>query len=109
METQPTSPGVALLGRLFWIIVGPMFLAIVAFGITQQRAAWVTLGDLAYFLILGGMLLGRWLEFHSGDATTGTGEPATPAHLRRYMLIAPLLGLALWVTVKLLGNYGLGR
>jgi hypothetical protein len=84
-------------------------MVVLAVQIAQRRSGWFTILDLFYFVALGGMLFGRWLEMRSGDARTGMGEPATPADFRRYMLITPVIGLALWVTANLLGNYWLGR
>jgi hypothetical protein len=43
------------------------------------------------------MLLGRSIEFRSGGARTGAGEPATIGPVRRYDATASLLGLGLWV------------
>jgi hypothetical protein len=47
------------------------------------------------------MLLGRWAEFRGGDPRTATGEPATRQDLRRYTLLASVLGLAVWGAVAL--------
>ena len=60
--------------------------------------------DLTYFLVLGGMALGRWTEFQSGQPLTATGEPATPAHLRRYLPGLSTLGLGIWIAANVLGN-----
>jgi hypothetical protein len=109
MSTQPMTSTAALFGRIFWMLAGPPFLIVIALYIAQRRTGWFTLLDLAYFLVLGGMLLGRWLEFRSGDARTTMGDPATPADIRRYMMFAPLAGLALWVLVNLIGNHWLGQ
>lgn len=108
MSTPPTTSPAAFFGRLAWIVVGPMALTVLALGIAQQDTGWFTGFDLAFFLVLGGMLFGRWLEFQSGGATTSTGEPATPADLRRYLMTATPVGLGLWVLVNLAGNYWLG-
>lgn len=108
MSTQPTTSPAAFFGRLAWIIVGPMALTVLALGIAQQDTGWFTILDLTFFLILGGMLFGRWLEFQAGDATTSTGETATTADLRRYLITAAPAGIGLWVLVNLVGNHWLG-
>jgi hypothetical protein len=109
MSTRPMTSSAAFFGRLFWMIAGPMFLMVLALNIAQRNTGWFTFLDLAYFLILVGMLLGRWLEFRSGDAMTGLGEPATPADLQRYLVTTSLVGLGLWVLVNVIGNHWLGR
>ncbi len=109
MATRTSTSTAAFFGRLFWLFAGPMFLMVLALNIAQRGTGWLTPIDLGYFLILGGMLLGRWLEFRSGSAMTATGEPATASDLRRYMVTAAIAGLALWAAANLLGNHWLGR
>jgi hypothetical protein len=60
-----------------------------------------------YFLVLGGMLIGRWSEFRFSQPLTATGEYATGDHLRRYVWVTGGLGLAIWVGAKLIGNYSM--
>lgn len=108
MSSRPMTSSVAFFGRLFWMIVGPMFLMVLALNIAQRATGWFTPIDLAYIVVLAGMLLGRWLEFRSGDAMTGSGEPATLADLRRYLATATLAGLGLWVLANLAGNHWVG-
>jgi hypothetical protein len=98
----------AVLGRLFWMMVGPFILGIFAISITERRDGWFSPLDGLYFVVLGGILLGRWLEFRSGRPLTATGEPATVAHLRRYALVLSLLGVAVWVVANLVGNRAIG-
>ena len=104
MATRTLSSTPAFFGRLSWMIVGPFALAIVALSIAERRDGWFALLDLIYFLILGGMLLGRWLEYRYSEPLTATGEPATVADLRRYALALGLLGLGAWVAANLVGN-----
>jgi hypothetical protein len=98
----------AVLGRLFWMMLGPFALAITAFSITERRDGWCSPLDGIYFVVLGGVFLGRWLEFRSGRPLTAAGEPATPAHLRRYALVLGLVGLGVWVVANLVGNRAIG-
>jgi hypothetical protein len=109
MSAEPLTSPAALFGRIFWMIVGPIGLAVLALRILQERTGWFTVTDMAYFLVLGGMLLGRWVEFRSGGARTGMGEPATSDDLRRYLMGASLLGLGLWALANLVGNHWLSR
>ncbi|MGP0062783.1 MAG: hypothetical protein ACLQGP_04155 [Isosphaeraceae bacterium] len=104
MDTGAMTSAPAFFGRLSWMIVGPFALAICAFTITERHDGWFSPVDLTYFLVLGGMALGRWTEFQSGQPLTATGEPATPAHLRRYLLGLSTLGLGIWIAANVLGN-----
>lgn len=60
----------ALFGRIFWMMIGPIFLMVLALGIAQQRDGWFAPTDFLYFLVLGGMLFGRHTEFRYGDPLT---------------------------------------
>lgn len=86
------------------MIVGPFALAICAIAITEQHDGWFSPLDLIYFLILSGMALGRWAEFRHGQPLTATGEPATNADLRRYVLGLSTLGFGLWIAANVVGN-----
>ena len=85
------------------MMVGPITLCVLALSIAEQRGGWLTLTSLAYLAVLGGTILGRWLEFRVGHPMTATGEPATTEHLRRYFLGAATLGLAVWIVANLPG------
>lgn len=106
---SPTSSSAAFFGRLAWIILGPMALAILTIAIAQKSDGWPGFTDLVFFLVLGLVLLGRWTEFRSGEARTPEGEPATREQVRRYYLIIPVVGLGLWVLAPLVGNRGWSR
>jgi hypothetical protein len=101
------SSAPAVVGRLSWMIVGPFALAIAAVGISERRDGWFGALDLIYFVVLGGMFLGRWLEFRSSRPLTAAGEPATVADLRRYALVLGMLGLVAWVVANLVGHQAL--
>jgi hypothetical protein len=107
MTDRPT-PGYAGFARLYWMFLGPMLLLLVAFGITNGRDGWLSPQSLAFVGMFALLLVCRWAEFHAGGATTAEGEPATAAHLRRYLLIATLIGSAVWVAANLVGAYRAG-
>jgi hypothetical protein len=109
MSAEPMTSPAALFGRIFWMIIGLIGLAVLALRIVQEGTGWFTVTDLIFFLILAGMLLGRWVEARSGSARTGMGEPATAADLRPHLMAAGLLGLGQWVMANLLGNHLLSR
>ena len=104
MATEAMTSAPALFGRLSWMFVGPFALAIFAISITERRDGWFSALDLIYFVVLGGMLLGRWTEFRYSRPMTATGESASVEHLRRYALVLSTLGLGIWVAANLVGN-----
>jgi len=105
MERSPPISTLAPLGRITWMLICPMVLLPITLSILLRSRGWFTIVDFAYFVVLGLALLGRWLEFRGGNPRTAYDEPATPAHLRRYLVVAPLGGLALWVLANILGNH----
>ena len=109
MSSPVTTPLIAVFGRLFWMIVGPLALVLTAYFIVTSGTGWTTTADFLFLIILGGMILGKWLEFRGGSPETSTGEPATAADLRRYILMVVIAGPAVWVVANILGNYVLRR
>lgn len=105
MSTHPTSPMSVLFGRVFWMTLGPMLLCASLLIILLGGEGWATAADLCYFVVLGLMIAGRWLEFHAGDPHRATGEPADPADLRRYVWGAVGLGVPAWALANLVGNH----
>jgi hypothetical protein len=101
MAAPQATPVRAALGRVTWMFFGPMLLVVTAAAIAMRGSGFFSFADLFYFLVLGAMLAGRWVEFRGGDPQTATGEPASPQHLRRYLLAASLVGLAVWGTARL--------
>jgi hypothetical protein len=100
---------VSVFGRLFWMMIGPLTLGISLYYIVTSGTGWRTTADICFFLILGGMILGRWLEFRGGNPQTSTGEVATPADLRHYILGLVIGGPIAWVIANLIGNHWLAQ
>jgi hypothetical protein len=109
MSDSSTSSTISVLGRLFWMMIGPLALALVLYHIVSSGPHWLGLADLAYFVILAGMILGRWLEFRGGAPLKSDGQPAVPADLRRYILQVMVLGPAAWGFARVIGSHFLSR
>lgn len=101
--TQKATPGWALIGRLVWM-VGPAALLVLILVIAGNGGGWLGGKSIAYLVILAGILAGRFLEFCGGDPRTADGQPATPAHLRRYVAAMVAVGLAAFALANLIGN-----
>lgn len=105
MSVPSTNSATALLGRLFWMMVGPLSLALTLYYIVSSGTGWRTFADGLYFAILAGMILGKWLEFRGGNPQTSAGDPATPADLHRYILLVVVVGPVVWGVANLVGNH----
>jgi hypothetical protein len=99
-----TSFGV-LVARLTWVLAGPLALIGFVYGIVSSGAGWLTGLDVGFAIVVLLMLLGRWVDQRSGTATTVTGEPATPAQLRRYVTILIPGAAVVWVVANVVGNH----
>ena len=96
-----------LVARLTWVILGPIALVGITYGIVSRGTGWLTAFDAAFGIVAGLMLLGRWAEQRSGSATTLMGEPATAEQLKRYMAILVPIAAAIWITANIVGNHAL--
>ena len=99
------APLLLLLGRVFWIILGPLLLLILVVGSFHRGNGWLTAADVAFLAILGGLILARWYEFQGGNPTTNMGEPATWSHFRRYVQVTIPLGLGVWIVANVIENH----
>ncbi len=86
------------------MMIGPAILFLLAISIARDGGGWFTLKDVAFLIVLLGMILGRIMEFHGGTPRTAEGEPATREHLRRYTIVILASGFAVWAVVNLIGN-----
>lgn len=99
-----SSVGV-LLARLLWLLIGPIALVMLLYAIVSRGGGWLTPWDVAYLLLVPVVMCARWAEQRSGAATTATGEPALPEHLRRYVRVLAPLALLLWVEANVVANH----
>jgi hypothetical protein len=104
-ESAPATPMAAFLGRLTWMLLGPLALFLTARPLFSRGEGLFSYADLAFSAVLGAMCLGRWFEFRSGRAQTASGEPATAGHLRRYVIGAGAVGVAVWVVAAVFRNF----
>lgn len=104
-----STPAIYALSRLYWMMLGPMFLTVLGAIIAFNGGGWLTAVDVAFFVGLAMLVIARWLEFQGGNPQTDAGEPATDADLRQYALGAILVGLIAWGVVNVIGNHWLGN
>lgn len=105
MSAQHSTSSTAVLARIFWMAMGPVFLAVFSLTIVNRGSGWITPLDIAYFVVLLGMVVARWVEFKDGDPRTAFGEPATRAHLRKFIVLILGAGIGIWVLANFVGNH----
>jgi hypothetical protein len=108
MEKNQSTSGFAAFGRLVWMALGPIVLAFTTIHIYLNGTGWRTTADYVFFAILGGMILGRWLEVLGGIPLTSVGEPATRKDFYQYVALVLGAGLTIWIVANAFGNHGRG-
>jgi hypothetical protein len=103
------SSAVAIVSRIFWMMLGPIMMFVLAVCIVRFGGGWWTALDMVYLVTLPALVIARLLEFQAGQPQTTTGEPATFEDLQRYSIGVVGIGTAVWVLANLLGNHWLPR
>jgi hypothetical protein len=62
--------------------------------------------DLAYWATVAAILGARHVDIHRFHGATASGEPATPAHFRRYAYGVAAAAVVLWLLVHMLSFMG---
>ena len=99
-ESEYQNPA-GCLTRIFWMMMGPCALLLAA--VSVQRSAGWSIADAALWLIVGLLILARYVDIVRYKGTTTDGEPATMAHFKRYLLLVLLAGAAMWTVARVLG------
>lgn len=102
--SEAARPSGSCLARLIWFGIGPAIMLILAAVNTERGGGWMSTIDVAYFVVLGATILARVVDFKTGNPQTATGEPATSAHLRRYVPGILLVAIGVWSVTNLIGN-----
>lgn len=97
--------GNVLMGRMTWMMFGPVALLFAIYAIVSQGSGWFAIADVAYGAVVALMVGGRWMEQRSGSATTAAGEPATAEHYKRYVRTLLPIAAGAWVAANVLGNH----
>lgn len=101
---KPVS-GLAIVCRIFWIILGPFLLMNMTYVIAARSGGWTTIPNLVYLGVVLAIIGARWLEFQSGDPRKSTGEPATTDDLRRFVTYVLAAGLTVCLVANIFGAY----
>jgi hypothetical protein len=106
MVTIRSDSQLLVVGRIFWLMMGPAILLLSAILILNSpRRGWFTAPDFVYWTALIGMMVGRWIEHQGENPRNGLGEPATANDLHRYITATAIVGTVVWVAANLVSNY----
>lgn len=78
-------------------------IALVAATLGIYKSAGWTIADLLFWIVVGALIGSRYVDIVRYQGKTADGEPATTAHLKRYVVV--LLGTAtvVWAVARALG------
>jgi hypothetical protein len=102
MALNQSTSLIELFARLFWLMIGPAILLLLAYAIAANQKGWFAPMSIGFLVVLAGMIMARRSDPHDG-----AGDPTTLSQLRRYTVCTIGLGIVAWVVVNLLGNYWL--
>jgi hypothetical protein len=102
MTLNPSTSFIGIFVRLFWMMIAPAVLLLLAYSLTQNAKGWFAPSSIAFLAVLLACLLARRL-----DPLTSEGTPTTSTHIRRYTIGLLSIGLSVWVIANLLGRYWL--
>ncbi len=103
-RTNPSTGCLPLFLRLTWMAFGNLALFICAGLIVRQSAPIFT--DIAYFLIVVGLVLARYIDITQCNGLTSDEKPATLADWRRYAVLLVLIATSLWVLAHWVSSLG---
>ena len=106
MNSATNSSLRVIVGRVFWVMFGPMLLFATGMMILlRPGSGWRTGADITFLVTLVLMILARWAEFSGGNPQKSTGGPATAADFRRFAAAVLIGGLAFYVLANLFVNH----
>jgi len=85
---------IGLIARLFWMILGPIGLALLAMVIVRHGA--FSLRDGVFAVALMGAMFARYIDVSRYHGKTADGAPATMKDVRSYVRGLLLLAVAMW-------------
>jgi hypothetical protein len=91
--------------RLFWMIVGNALLFLCAMAIAQGTSSWFSPIDALFWIIVGSLLITRYVDIRYFNGMTGDGDAATMADFRRYAVLLAMIAFCLWVGAHVLGAF----
>jgi hypothetical protein len=88
------------------MVAGTAALVLIGVFIAQGRAWALSWGDIAFWSIVALMAAARFLDVSRFHGMTVNAEPATTAHLRRYLITLPIAAACWWAAAHALALAG---
>ena len=89
--------------RLFWMIAGNALLFFCALSIGQGNSKLFAPIDALFWVLVGSLLIARYVDIQYYNGMTGDGDAATMADFKRYALILGVISIGLWIGAHVVG------
>ncbi len=101
-QSEPLS-SLPLLLRLSWMAIGNVALFLCAALIAKGIAPGVM--DIAFFTVVVGLILVRYVDIARFKGQTSEGRPATLSHWRRYLVMLAVISAGVWALARIVRSY----
>jgi hypothetical protein len=98
---KPTTGGGCLL-RTYWMMVGNALVALAAIFIAEDKGVSFTSKDILYWLAVGSVITGRYLDIRFMNGQTADGKPATMKDCERYTTVYGGVAVLGWIACHLI-------
>ncbi|HEX5042493.1 MAG TPA: hypothetical protein VFV75_06280 [Candidatus Polarisedimenticolaceae bacterium] len=104
MARRESSPLVAALARLYWMLLGNAALVLLAAALLHDPAwSW---RDATFFATAASVVLVRAVDSLRLGGLTADGKPSTAAHVRRHAIVMVLCSGVAWAAAKVIARSG---
>jgi len=105
-ESIEYTPMSGCLCRIFWLLLGNVFLGLTAYAIALDHASLVSWKDVFFWLLVVALIAIRFVDGRYLKGVTTDGERATTDHWRRYSLQLIVIAFGLWLGVHVFAYFG---
>ncbi len=100
-DSTVSSPAGCLV-RLFWFFGGNILLLFLLISIFHRRS--FTISDLGFWIVVGCLVISRYVDIRYLNGQTAESEPATMNHWRRYSAMLLAVALGVWGLTHVIGR-----
>jgi len=94
--TDKQRGALAILARIFWMLLGNFALMICTANIFMGESGSTRASDIIFWCVVPALIIVRFLDIKFLDGRTTTGEPATLSHWRKYAIVLAVISAAIW-------------
>ena len=86
-----------LFAKLFWTFLGNAILLFTAISIFLHKGEILHTADIVFWVTVAAIIIARYLDIKIWNGFTATGQPASMAHWRKYVVVLLIGSTATWI------------